>query len=109
LIAAAPNANEPLDLIQLTLSLAADSQSSIPETLKDHFSGILEQAMELVKIKNEDFGKEGNWSPEAITFALFLRKNKDFESSFEGQTSIDNIDPVIAAKMLSQMKTYIAP
>lgn len=109
MIAASPSMNEPLDLIQLTLSLSTDNLSSIPNTLKDHFSNVLEQAIELSKIEGETFDKSGNWSSEAITLALFLRNNSDFESSFKGQTSIDKIDPVVAAKMLSQLKAYIAP
>ena len=108
MIAASPHAYEPLDLIQLTLMLAIDNKYSISETLKKHFSEVLEQAVILTKNESDDFPKEGSWSPEAITLALMLRNNEDFGAVFDEQTSIDEIDPAVAAKLLSCMKTYVA-
>lgn len=100
MIAAAPPRDPSLGLIQLIFSLEADQKQPIPEELKAHLVAVITEAKAL---SHPDFvPKHAN--PEAIALALWMKSNQELNAAVEKITIFENIDPILASKILELMR-----
>ncbi|PTQ74690.1 hypothetical protein C8R26_12623 [Nitrosomonas oligotropha] len=103
MIAAAPSRDPSLGLIRLIFSLRADQKQSVPNELQEHLTTVISEAKAL--LSNQKCVPE-HANPEAIALALWMKTNEELTAAVEKITTFENIDPVLAKRILDQMRAH---
>ncbi len=92
---------DSLELVRLALSMVQSGDKKIPESLKDYFSKVLQQARVLAADPSKT---EEDILPEAIDLALEIRSVEEFSRELKNVEDVDNLAPEIAGKLLFAME-----
>lgn len=103
MIAAAPPSDPSLGLVRLIFSLKADQSESVPEELKSHLVNIISEAK--VLLTDPNYASQ-HINPEAIALALWMKANEELTAAVGRITTFESIDPVLAKKILDQMRVH---
>ncbi|HEY1856180.1 hypothetical protein [Acidocella sp.] len=104
LMAAAPSEPTALDLFKLALELVERKQLQRTTELDDYFQQVLQSAKQLVTAPQNAAGLNA----EVIELALALAANHELASDLCNVSSLSDLSPQMAGKVLREMDSRIA-
>lgn len=107
MLAAMPSENSRrLELFRLALVLIDRGNYVVPMPLSHHFNAVLHQAR---KLSDDPHAVSPDVTPQAVQLANDLRAFAGLRDALAGVNSIEDVDPVVAQKVLRNLEPRLAP
>lgn len=106
MLAAMPSENSRrLELFRLALVLIDRGSCALPLPLSHHFDAVLHQAR---KLSDDPDAISPDVTPQAVQLANDLRVYKGLREALAGVSSIGDINPAVAHKVLQNLEPRLA-
>lgn len=106
MLAAMPSeSSKRLELFRLALVLIDRGNRALPLLLSQHFDTVLHQAR---KLSDDADAISPDVAPQALQLANDLRVYEGLRDALAGVNSIEDVDPVVAHKVLQNLEPRLA-